>query len=95
MLDEDGDLLIVNGDFVIGESEEQHIVDILNANKGFYKEFPHVGVGIMQYYKSSGMQDEIKMNIQLQLESDNFTINEIVVGDMEKMQVYIDASRDI
>jgi|TARA_R110000823_G_scaffold309594_2_gene433958 hypothetical protein len=43
---EDGDILIRNGDFVIGESSLQHQEDILVAHKGEFKEYPEIGVGI-------------------------------------------------
>lgn len=33
------DLLIRNGDFVIGESDEQHIMDTINAFPGWWKEY--------------------------------------------------------
>lgn len=46
LLDSGGDLLIENGDFVIGESDTEHIKAILSANKGEFKEFPALGAAI-------------------------------------------------
>ena len=46
LYDTDGDILIENGDFSIGESTQQHQEDILCAHKGEYKEYPEIGVGI-------------------------------------------------
>ncbi len=48
LLDEDGDLLIVNGDFVIGESIDQEVGLILQSNKGEYKEFPTFGLNLIE-----------------------------------------------
>ncbi|SMO42526.1 hypothetical protein SAMN06265349_101722 [Flavobacterium resistens] len=45
-LNKTGDLDIQNGDIVIDYSDNQHQEHILLANKGDYKEFPELGVGI-------------------------------------------------
>jgi hypothetical protein len=44
--DVNGDLLISNGDFAIGNSDEQHIKDTIVAFSGWWKENPSDGVGI-------------------------------------------------
>lgn len=72
LLDSDGDLLIENGDFKIGDSDTQHITDILRAFPGWWKEFSSVGVGMARYLNSSGKQQEIQSNIKLQLEADGY-----------------------
>lgn len=94
-LDEQGDLLFLNGDVVVSESDSQHIEDLITAHKGWYKEFPFLGVGLTDYLKSSGMQLELKMMIQQQLQADGFMVNQIEIGDLEKMEIYIDATRNI
>ena len=48
LLDTNGDLSFQNGDVVIGYSDNQHQEHILIANKGEYREFPELGVGIEQ-----------------------------------------------
>lgn len=53
LLDETGDLLIVNGDFVIDDATYQHQDAILHNQKGEFKEHPEVGVGI-----ENGLLDE-------------------------------------
>lgn len=40
------DLEFQNGDFAIGESQNQHTEHIIIAHKGEYKEMPEIGVGI-------------------------------------------------
>lgn len=40
------DIEIKNGDFAIGESDNQHVKHILLASKGEYKFSPELGVGI-------------------------------------------------
>jgi len=46
ILNKTGDLDIQNGDIILGYSDNQHQEHILLANKGDYKEFPELGVGI-------------------------------------------------
>jgi len=48
LLDRNGDLNFKNGDLEIGYSDNQHQEHILIANKGEYREFPELGVGIHQ-----------------------------------------------
>ena len=46
------DLEIKGGDFGLGPSTELHQQHILLANKGEYKQFPELGVGIMSILAS-------------------------------------------
>jgi hypothetical protein len=67
LLDENGDLSIANGDFLIGLSDKQHQEHILIANKGEFKEFPEMGVGIANMLNDDDYTDmliEIKKNLQ-------------------------------
>lgn len=70
--DNDGDILISDGDFVIGDSDNDHIVDIINSNQGDWKEFILCGVGIDAFLNSSGMQLSLKKKITNQLIQDGY-----------------------
>jgi hypothetical protein len=72
--DEDGDLMIKNGDLVIGYSDKQHIKDITVASIGWWKQFPMVGVGIMNYLNSSGKQQELERIARIQYTADGYTV---------------------
>lgn len=76
LLDENGDLAIENGDFVTGFSDNQHQEHILIANKGEYKQFPEIGVGIIQM-----LNDDDYINVLIEakknLEYDGMKINNI------------------
>lgn len=80
--DTDGDLLIRNGDFVIGDSDKQNIADIIESYPGWWKEFPTVGVGIKDYLNSSGKVQELKSRIILQLQGDGFTVESPEVTEL-------------
>lgn len=80
------DLEIKNGDFFIGESDNQHTEHILKASKGEYKGVPEIGVGIEQMLNSEDPTEfliEFKKNLQY----DGQTVNDIRFTAAEKLIV--------
>jgi hypothetical protein len=73
------DLLFANGDFVIAESDTQHIVDTLNSFAGWWKEYPLDGVGIMGWTKSPANVQEINRKIYIEIGGDGYKVNAPVV----------------
>jgi hypothetical protein len=63
------------GDFMIAESDEQHIIDTLAAFPGWWKENPQDGVGLFQYENSSGQEQVLQRVIKIQLQSDGYQVN--------------------
>lgn len=72
LLDSSGDILIENGDFVFGESDQQHVEDIFIANQGEYKEWPLLGFGAINYIKSRVTDAEFKRDLKIQLAYDDY-----------------------
>ena len=70
MLDEEGDLLIENGDFVIGESTQQNIGLILISEKGEWRHAPFVGAGLRSAIEDEAEPAELIQEIKKQLELD-------------------------
>lgn len=72
----DNDLSIdaQTGDFIVEESDEQHIEDIIVANTGSYKEFPLVGVGIENYINASMNPQDLERQIKIQLKADGYKV---------------------
>ncbi len=66
------DLFFANGDFVIAESDEQHIKDTINAFPSWWKEFPLQGVGIRSWLGSPSNLQEMSKTIRLQLQADGY-----------------------
>lgn len=67
LTDENGDLLIKNGDLLIDYSDNQHQEHIILANKGDFKETPEIGVGIAQLISDDDPMSvliDIKKNLQ-------------------------------
>jgi hypothetical protein len=73
LLDENLDIKIENGDFVIGESSAQHIALIFNAKPGEWKETPETGIAIERNFK--GLLDRfIDTTIRTQMQADGYKI---------------------
>lgn len=72
LLDEAGDLLIQNGDFVIGQSDQQHVLDMMDCQMGELKEFPLAGFGAINYIKRRISAVEFKRDLKLQLNYDGY-----------------------
>lgn len=93
ILDDDMEYTISNGDFAIGESDQQSVILVLNTNQGSWKFHPICGMGINKYIGSSNAQAIMKRDISVQLQADGFKINSIIVKEYDDF--YIDANRDI
>lgn len=94
MTNSTGELLIVDGDFVLGESDIQHIDHILRASQGDYKESPLIGFGVDQYEHATVSAVELakyKKGIQIQLEYDGFTNVSVEASSFKN--IMIDAKR--
>jgi len=89
ILIEDGDLMM-NGDFVIGQSDQQHVGDIFIAQPGEYKKWPVIGFGAVNYVKTRKRIDEFKRDLKLQLQFDGYANPEIDTTDgIEKTKISI------
>jgi hypothetical protein len=93
-LDDNFDLIIENGDFKVSDSDMQHIQLICITDVGHWKQSPLLGVGIEKYISSSGQTDALKRAINIQLASDGYKVNDILVkGTNENFTYSIDAER--
>ena len=70
--DENGGLLFANGDFAIGQSDQQHVLDILDIQPGELKEFPLAGFGVINYIKRTITPSEFKRDLKIQLNYDGY-----------------------
>lgn len=94
LLSPDGDLTFANGDFVVGESDEQHIQHILVAEKGDFREYPIVGVGLIRYLNSpndSSTKTDLQLRIKKQLENDGYSVTDIAI--LDALNIDINAKR--
>lgn len=77
------DLVIIDGSFEKGESNQQSALDILMATPGDYKQYPTVGASLINYLNSSNSLQSINRSIQLALLQDGLTAQSIDVVDGE------------
>lgn len=71
---DDGDLKIFNGDLSVEPSDNQHIQDIFLANKGQFRQYPTIGIGIESKLNGSTNIQFLRKQIRENLKFDNMTI---------------------
>jgi len=76
LLEDTGDLAIVNGDFVMGESTAQHQQLLMVAQRGQFKENPDRAVGIEDFINSNDI-DGMLAEIRNQFTKDGMTVNQL------------------
>ena len=91
--DSENDLIIENGDFKLNESDSQHVEHIITADKGQFRQWPLIGVGINRLINGSINPQSLKQVIKLNLESDNYNVRLIEVDSIDKLSINVDAQR--
>jgi hypothetical protein len=89
LLDSTNDLLILNGDFAVGESEMQEVGLILETMQGEWKENPVIGANLFQFMRSKADINAITARVKLHLELDDKEYADI----KEKIQTRIKTQR--
>ena len=69
---DNNDLEISNGDFVIGNSDQQNVQNIIQAHKGQFYQTPLIGVGILSEMNSAVTLQNIKNRIRTNLLIDGY-----------------------
>ena len=91
LTDENDDLLIIDGQLVIGESDEQHVRHIVLSTQGDFKEHPLMGFGLSRYLKTPVLETEkFKRELAVQLKADGYTNPDIDLTEgIEKFTVNV------
>jgi len=97
---ETGEILCKNGDFVIADSDDCHIADIITAEQGCFKFRPTLGAGILRLicaptdYLSKTL---LERTISINLRRDDYQIRKLSIDNFEsgKPQVSIDAYKTL
>ena len=87
--DSTGDLLITDGDFVIGDGTMQHQLDLLSSEEGTYKQDPITGIGSMNYIDDEGPSQFLR-KIRLQFTRDGMEVTKCNVSSDGKLNVEAD-----
>jgi hypothetical protein len=77
LLDDDDDLHIVDGDFLVGDSITQEVANLLRLNQGELKFDPLLGPNLISLVNSSASLQEIERRVKLHLARDNKNFDEI------------------
>jgi hypothetical protein len=86
LLDDNFDLLIIDGDLVVGESSAQHQRILLLADKGEFKDAPMRGVGSLRYLEDH-TPDNLAREIRTEFAADGMTVNKIQIASDLTIQV--------
>ncbi len=87
LLNEDNDLSIVNGDFQIGESQQQEIESILISFKSEFKNTPLLGAEIARMLKARSTRQGITREVNEQLQYDGFRNIDFRIEDAENFTI--------
>ena len=76
ILNADRSFKVTNGDFTVGESDQQHIELILSTNPNDWKATPITGVAMIKNI-GGNLTGFAKRNVQVQLEADGYVLQKI------------------
>jgi len=80
LLDDNYDLLVQDGDFVVGESEAQEMALILMSSPGEWKASPLTGFGWIRRIKGEFIVEDLQKELKTQLDLDGFTNVKVKFG---------------
>ena len=90
ILDDEMDLLIENGDFVIADGEEQHQQIVIIASQGSFRASPLTGVNIAKYIKTGFTQaqiDQLTQKIRIHLQYDGYARSVVKINSFNDIQI--------
>lgn len=77
---ENDDLQLVNGDFFVGDSQNQSVELLLKTMQGEWKQHPEAGCGLSK--AQNGVIDRfLNRNIRVQLQADGFSVEKLNIGE--------------
>ena len=81
LFDTNNDIKIEKVSISIGNSDDQNAEMIIISEKGSFKEYPILGVGLLKFVKSTGKEKQMIREIKLQLSLDNINPKNIEYVD--------------
>lgn len=77
---ENDDLQLVNGDFFVGDSQNQSVELLLKTMQGEWKQYPEAGCGLSK--AQNGIIDRfLNRNIRVQLQADGFSVENLTINE--------------
>jgi hypothetical protein len=93
IIDSTGDMEIANGDVNVNLSDSQHIEHIITTDRGQFRQWPLVGVGLLRQINGTISQQSLRQQMKLQLESDNYNVRKIKFDPVNPLNIDIDVER--
>lgn len=89
LINDDGAMLVANGDLAIGYSNQQHQRHLLLFEKGSLKENITVGVGAFRYLESE-LQAEFLREVATQFAGDGLVVTKMEIAENGKFEIEAD-----
>lgn len=86
LLDADYDVTVANGDFVAGESTQQHQALLILIEKGEIREFPNRGVGAQTWLADDVNFGDFNAEVKRQFELDGMRVLSLK-GKNDKLKI--------
>lgn len=83
-INDENELIIENGDFVIDESDNQNVHLIIEAEKGEIRSSPELGFGIIKKLKKTGRSIDFLREMKIELGKDGYNKVDITVNQDTK-----------
>ncbi len=88
LMDQDGDLMIgPDGDLMVGDATTQHQRDLVEGDKGWYKDSPKRGVGVVSYLNDQGTMPGLTSLIRQELTADGQSVESVMVKPGGQVQI--------
>lgn len=82
--DGDIDISTLTGDFVVTDSDQEHIEDLIQATPNDFKQFPQVGAIALMYLNAPSDQlQDLRREIIIQLKADGYKNIQVELSDGE------------
>lgn len=87
LLNDENEPILINGDFQIGDSNQQEIKNILIAFKGEFKSTPLLGAELQRMLKARNSRQSITREVSEQLRFDGFQNIDLKIEDFENFTI--------
>lgn len=79
LIEDNGNYMVANGDFVVGDSRVQEAVLIISSNKGEFKHYPLIGCNVITWKNKNAYKDDVMREVKQQLEASGLNYRDFVM----------------
>lgn len=90
LLDDSGEIQIVNGDLKVGEADDQNVGFIFEGFKGEFRSTPALGFGASARLKKIENPAQFKRDLKVELERDGYKTTNITLSkDLQSVTIEV------